>query len=573
MKFVLKGEDTGDIINNTLSNRKIENLELFLNPELAEETNPLELLNSTLGMALLFSHIKNGNKIVILVDSDADGFTSAAILYGYIKDIAPDVNIEFIVHDSKAHGLTNKVLEELKEMNADLLITPDSSSNDVEQIEKITDDGIHVLVLDHHHVSHFTEKAIIVNNQLCPVTNNNLVGAGVVYKFIKGIDEAYNFDYADKYLDLVAVGQVGDSSDIANPEIRKIVFKGIEKINNKFLDVALKNKFGLGYKIMPKNLSFSVIPIINAVARIGEIEERKLLFEALAGIDGDRKFNVTKKKKNKDTGKFDKIEFNMSLYEYAFDIATKVKSRQDSIVKKMIPKIEERIIDDKGIIIAYSPEDGHPGVTGLVANKLVGKYDKPVLLLNEHEDKFTGSGRGNEKVLSDFRKWCEDSELVEFAEGHDNAFGISIRKDKIDDFTNYASKIKKQEVIYEVDVLDNKPSKDDCEIVDKNIGLFGGVVSEPLVGLKELTVPKRFISTKGSMLNIYSWGVGIVQFNHNPKLYEEIVNYPEDNVKLNIVGTYSMNDWGYKKSPQMIVKDIEVVYDEEQEINEENIIF
>jgi single-stranded-DNA-specific exonuclease len=572
MKIVQKGAFNGNIINTTLENRNIPNIELFLNPEDALESNPLEIYNIKDGHDLLLTHMAQKSLIVILVDSDADGFTSGSIMFQYLDRLG--VNVVYIVHDGKAHGLTNKIMEELEDLRPDLLITPDSTSNDVEQIEKLYELGIDVLVIDHHHVSEFTEKGVVINNQLCEVTNHRFVGAGMVYKFIQGLDTKLGLNYADDYLDLVAIGQIGDASDISDPEIRKLVFKGINNVKNKFLKVAIATKLGLGVKVAPKDLSFNVIPLINAVTRVGTVEEREYLFEALSGIDDEREFFVEKKKKNPTTGKFDKVTFNYDIYQYGFDIAMKVKSRQDSVVKKMVAQLEKSVVDDAGIIIAFTEDNENPGVTGLVANKLMTKFDKPALLLNTQEETYTGSGRGHEKTLKDFRKWCEDSDLVEFAQGHDNAFGISIRKDKFDAFKDYSRTIKKQEVIYEVDVLSDRPNKDQCELVDRNKSLFGGVVSEPFIGITGLTVPKKFISQKGSMLTIYSWGVSCVMFSAPQDLIEKIID-SEDTLTIDIVGYYSMNNWNGRQTPQLIIKDIEIVNNNinDEEINEDNIIF
>jgi single-stranded-DNA-specific exonuclease len=573
MKIIQKGNYTGDIIETTLENRNIEDLELFHNPENAPESDPLEFTNTRRARDILLKTIATRGKVVILVDADADGYTSATILYSYIKDISADADVEYIVHSTKAHGLSDEVMKEIYEIEPHLVITPDAGSNDVRQIEELEGKEIKVIVLDHHHVTEFTEAGVIVNNQLCPMTNDNFVGAGVVYKFIQGIDEDYGYDFADKYLDLVAVGQIGDSSDISNPEIRKLVLRGVSKITNPFLKTAVNNQIGFGKKIAPKDLSFTVIPLINAVTRVGTIEERELLFEALAGIGSDRQFVVEKKKKNKATGKFDKIQVTFNLVEYAYDTFTKTKARQQALIKKLLPAVQESVKDDSGIVIAFTPEDT-PGISGLVANKLAQSFDKPALLLNEKETNYAGSGRGNEKVLSDFREWCEKSNLVEFAQGHDNAFGISIHKDNMEAFKEYARTVKKQETVYEVDILTDKPDKKVCEDIDKNRHLFGGVVSEPLVGIVGLTVPKRFLGLKGSVLNIYSWGVTIVQFNTDPTEYETLMEYPEDYVKLNIVGTYSINEWTGRRVPQLIIRDYEIVYDSnEDEVNEDNIIF
>lgn len=573
MEIIQRGEYDGDIISTTLSNRSINDLETFLNPSDSHDSDPLDFSGTEFGRKLLAEHILNDSLIAILIDADADGYTSAAVLYRYLKRIAPSIKLEYIIHEDKAHGLTSTVLNKVIAMNPNLLLIPDAGSNDVAQIEMLEEKDINVIVLDHHVVTEFTEVGHIINNQLCPMTNHKLVGVGVVYKFIQGIDIENGYSFADDYLDLVAIGQIGDASDISDPEIRNLVMTGLENITNPFLKVTIGEKIGLVNSLSPKDMSFNVIPIINAVTRVGTIEERSILFEGLAGIGDDRVFTVEKKKKNKTTGKFDKVSFNFNIYQQAYDLCLKAKSRQDSAVKKMTAQLQDSVVDDAGIIIAFSDNNDNPGITGLIANKLMSKFDKPTLLLNEKENNYTGSGRGHEGVLEDFRAWCEDSKLIDFASGHDNAFGISIPKDNLSSFKEYSRNIKKQKVIYEVDVLTDKPNVKDCEIVEKNKKLFGGSVSEPMIGILNMEVPKRFLSPKGQMLTIYSWGVSMVQFSANQEMVEKMMNAPGDNIRINVVGFYSMNNWSGRKIPQMIIKDIELIEEIEEEVTEENIMF
>ena len=93
------------------------------------------------------------------------------------------------------------------------------------------------------------------------------------------------------------------------------------------------------------------------------------------------------------------------------------------------------------------------------------------------------------------------------------------------------------------------------------------------IGIVNLVVPKRFISMKGSTLNLFSWGVGLVQFGANPNFFVDVQYYPEENVPFNIVGYYGMNDWGGARKPQLIIKDIEIANNNNDEITVDNIVF
>ena len=112
-------------------------------------------------------------------------------------------NISYRIHNGKEHGLiVDTIPKEVK-----LVVAPDSSSNDYEQHKILKEQGIDVLVLDHHEADKVSKYACVINNQLSKnYSNKNLSGVGVVYKFCQYIDKICNLEYADNLLDLVAVG-------------------------------------------------------------------------------------------------------------------------------------------------------------------------------------------------------------------------------------------------------------------------------------------------------------------------------------------------------------------------------
>jgi single-stranded-DNA-specific exonuclease len=533
----------------------------------------LKLINVEEGMQLLLDELDKGSKTGLVVDADMDGYASASIMYQYIHIIRGDADVTPFFHEGKAHGLTEHIMNQIRKSNIKFLIIPDAGSNDVEKIEELENIGIKVLVIDHHEVDKFTDKGIIINNQLCEHTNSHLVGAGMVYKFLQFVDRQ-GINELDQFLDLVAAGQIGDTSDISDPEIRNLVTKGLDNINNKFFKQVIGEP-QLGRKIAPKDLSFGIIPLINAVVRVGTDEECRLIFDAMNNIGDDRIFSVVKKKKNPVTKKFDQVHFDFTLYQQAADVAAKCKARQAALVKKLVAVLEDTVDNNYGVAIGKVPPEIDPqGVIGLVANKLVGRYDKPCLLLNEKEKgMWTGSGRGHEKTMPDFRAWCEGTGIVEFAQGHANAFGIGVTADNLNSLYSAASKVEKLDIVYEVDLLINKPESKHALMIDKHQRLFGGAVKEPFVGIVNLKVPKMYMSMKGSTLNIFSYGMNLVQFGANPNFYVEIFNYPEDLVPLTIVGYYGINDWGGVRKAQFIIKDIEIDVPKIEEITTENIVF
>ena len=152
---------------NLLKARGVENPELFLNPTTECLESPKRLANIDVGAELLHNILQNNlNKILVVVDSDCDGFTSATIIYNYIRDISPSAHIDYLLHEHKQHGLEDHI-NSLMESNTkySLIILPDSSSNDYQYHESLKEINTPVLVLDHHITdTDLSDNAIIINN-------------------------------------------------------------------------------------------------------------------------------------------------------------------------------------------------------------------------------------------------------------------------------------------------------------------------------------------------------------------------------------------------------------------------
>lgn len=222
MKYIRRTSKNirNNFLEELLEDRKIidsSNKQQFFNPDKTNLLDPLLLDNIQDAAKCFLKHLQKGNRIYIVVDPDVDGFTSAAVIYLYMMDLQKNYHstsvdfsnfiIDYHIPDGKAHGLET-IMEEFEgNQKYDLIILPDSSSNDYEYHKILKDNGYEIICLDHHLCERYSEDAIVVNNQLSQFYNNKeLSGVGVVYKFIKYCDELLGVNYADKYLDLVALG-------------------------------------------------------------------------------------------------------------------------------------------------------------------------------------------------------------------------------------------------------------------------------------------------------------------------------------------------------------------------------
>ena len=195
---------------------------------------------------MLLKHIENNSHIRVYIDCDVDGFTSAAIFINYMQEvICPDhskVEISYHIPEGKEHGLET-VMDELTKNGqiCDLIIMPDSSSNDYEYHKILSDMGYDIIVLDHHDAEKYSENAIVVNNQLSQNYPNKMAsGVGIVYKFLQVVDEYLGVEKADSYLDLVALGEISDMMQMQTPENRFICDYGLTHITNDFFRTIIR---------------------------------------------------------------------------------------------------------------------------------------------------------------------------------------------------------------------------------------------------------------------------------------------------------------------------------------------
>ena len=332
------------------------------------------------------------------MDNDLDGIMSASLFAKAMQEI--NVYVEILIDEGKTHGLTENLMKKIVEEDFTLVVVPDAGSNDTLQHKKLEENNIDFLIIDHHEVEHKTEtfinnsQKVVLNNQLLDI-NKEYTGVGMVFIFIKYFMFYKNIDTnVDKYLDLVALGAIGDVSNVADKEIRYYVTKGLNNINNLFIKSVMERK-GL-QEMTGRDASFSIISMINAVTRIGSVEEKRELFNALIS-ESLETTTVEVRKKNKSTGKFDKIPTELTIHDITVKACESIKTKQDKIVKGFLDKVE--VLYDENVLIGLLEEKAPSSITGLVAMKLADKKQKPVMIGKEYNDGLAGSLRAPDGTI------------------------------------------------------------------------------------------------------------------------------------------------------------------------------
>lgn len=584
--------DHFNVVENVMKNRGIENPNEYFNISVKDEIdyNKLDYINDAVNM--FDKHFCNNDKIGILIDEDVDGFTSAATMYNYIKEMDNDYPIQYIMHNKpKSHGLSDDVFipNDIK-----LLIIPDASSNDILECKKLKEQNIDIIVLDHHECDIKNDYAIVVNNQLSEnYSNKNLSGVGVVYKFCQALDDCYMQDYANNFIDLVALGLIGDVMDMRSYETKYLVDKGLQNITNKcFKSLITSQEYSMNNIVNIHNIQWYIVPIMNAMIRVGSYEDKELLFKAL--IEKYEEFDY----KKRGVG-----IIKENIFDRVARLCKNAKSRQTRIVDKGFDELSKKVISENNndkVIIIDSSNDVDNSLTGLVCMKLADKFDKPCILLNKKANNsqgndnifvldnknqngeilFGGSARNvRNSNCENFRDTINETKCFNFARGHSSAFGVEIKQEMIDKareklnalFKNISNdKIYFVDFILEEGDIDARLIKD----LDSLSNYYAQGIEEPKVAAK-INIYKEQIEIIGKDKNTISYtnadGIKFIFFKCDEK--SELLKWATDlgnnaNISVEVVGKPCINIYNGIATPQFIVDDFNMLEFIENEVFE-----
>ena len=567
--------DTSNILKEVLKNRGIDDYYTYLDLDESVVIPYQKLDNIENAVDLFMNHFNNKNKIGVLVDEDPDGFCSASMMYLYIKRMDENYPVEYILHKrAKAHGLSDDVIipNDIK-----LLIIPDAGTNDCKECKELSEQGVDILILDHHEKEEDNPYALIVNNQMSnSYPNKCLCGAGVVYRFLQALDDENWNEFADDYLDLCALANISDVMDMRSFETRYLTDLGLLNINNKCFKALIDaQNYSMNGKVNIHNIQWYITPILNGMIRIGSQEEKELLFRAF--IEQDEFFEY-KKRATKDKPA---ETIQESIYDRAARLCKNAKSRQDKQKEKSVEQIAEIAqsipFDDKVVMIDTS-DILDTGLTGVVAIKIAEMFNKPCILLNKFLDKKTGkityggSARNvNHSPIESFKDIVNSTNVFNFGKGHANAFGVNLDLDKKDEAINAMNNILRDveyDSTYRVDfILDIEDV--DIKLITE-LARFEDIVcqgiEEPMLAVENISLTKDCFEIFGKNEDTISFMIDEIKYiqfkckEGNP-LYDWIQNAWDENdsVTFNIVGKPSINEYNGVRTPQIIIEDVVVI--------------
>ena len=443
-----------------------------------------------------------------------------------------------------------------------LFIIPDAGTNDIEQLNKLVDSGIDCICLDHHEKenSDIECKAIIINNQISDeYTDKAFSGVGISYEFARALDDTFVCDLANKYLDLVAFGNISDVMSIKNCQTRYYIEQGMKHINNKFLKALDKaQQFSTKGEINIHNISWYWTPIVNSMIRIGSYEDRDLLFRAF--IETDEVFPYKKR------GSTETIDED--IYTCAARLCKNTKSKQDKMRDSLCEELKEQVNPEDKVAVLIAT-DADAGIVGLSTMRLAEWASKPCIVLREYEDGVLGgSARNyNHSPIKDFKEIVSSVELFNFAQGHSNAFGCEITSNKLEAAREALNKALENyeydDTIYCDFILD----ADDLDYsfikaIDDSKWLYGTELDEPIIAVEGIDISLEDCMVMGKNSDTVAFMYGGIKYckfkcSEDDELLMFAKGLSDKYATLNVVGKCSINEYKGNYTSQVIINDYE----------------
>lgn len=400
-----------------------EQAKAFFRPENIDLHDPFLMKDMEDAACRLSAAIRNHERVVIYGDYDVDGTTAVSLLHTFLKSFGLDVDY-YIPHRFKeGYGINPDGIRYALEKDADLIVSVDCGITAVEEAKYAREQGIDLIICDHHTVGDEIPDAVAVLDPKRPDCNypfDGLSGAGVGFKLIQGTIKKLGLPkkLPNKFLDLVAISIASDIVPIID-ENRTLMRKGLKLINTnprvgiKALLDLIKIPEG---SVTTSSIVFSIGPRINAAGRMGDATTAVKLMIA---------------------------EEKSSAEEYARQleaINNRRKNFDSETMEQAMEMLETQFnLDNLSAMVLHHPE-WHLGVIGIVASRLVDAHYRPAIMLSTVEGKIKGSARSIKGFnIYDALKECED--LLEQFGGHEFAAGLTMDVENLDEFRKRINRI------------------------------------------------------------------------------------------------------------------------------------
>ena len=519
-----------------LANRDIVDpkvVDSFINPTLEKLHDPFLLKDMEKAIDLIIETMENGESIRIFGDYDQDGISSTMTLLDGLLYFYDDISYDIPDRVIDGYGISDRMIDRAIEANVSLVITCDNGISAIDQVKRLKENGIKVIVTDHHQVSkkedgEWVEQILpqadcVINPKRLDNTYpfDDLCGAGVAFKLIQALYQRLDGDMEYLYglLEYVAMGTVCDVVSLTD-ENRIFVREGLKRINNteKLAIKALVEENSWNREVSAYTLGFIIGPCMNAT---GRLSTAKLAIDMLMEDDIEKIRTYAKKLVSLNTER--KELTNIGL-EKTLEIIKDKKYYNDDIIIVDVENIEESIC-------------------GIIAGRIKEKFNKPTIIMTQSSQNgiLKGSGRSIE-AYNIYKEVFEIKDILESFGGHPMACGLSIRSDKVEEFRqklNDKSKLKKDDFVNIINIDAQIPlDKLSLEFAEslQRLEPFGkdnpkAKFADKNLFIKNINMIGKNNNTMKMILNKNGRDIEAIKFNA-----QKDYKYLSDKFKANIIG-------------------------------------
>ncbi len=392
----------------------VQAADAFLHPLLRHMRDPFLMIGMEEALHQVLLALDRGSRIVIHCYFDVDGVCSVAVLYEFLHALGANVGFHVPQRDQEGYGLNGITVRRLHEEGCDLIITVDCGVSNVEEITLARKLGMRVIVVDHHTVPPILPPADAILNPLQPGCNypfKHMAAVGVTFNLVvalratlrkHGVYEHIPEPDLRNSLDLVALGTVADVVPLTE-ENRIFVRHGLDVIAGRRrpgVAALMERASSDGLAVTPQTISYRIAPRINAAGRMGDAS---MCVELLTTQSYGR------------------------ALELAGQLEALNNSRQElerQILQIAIDQADEQIEQGRQILLVYG-EDWPRGVLGIVASRLVERYNRPAILMGIERGQAKGSARSIDGI-NVIEVIAHGKDLLDSFGGHTAAAGLAI---------------------------------------------------------------------------------------------------------------------------------------------------
>jgi len=402
-------------LGHALVNRGVGSTEAarrFLDPVLEDLHEPGRMLDLERAAERILAAVGAGERIFVHGDYDVDGITSTFLLFSTIEELGGRAEFRIPHRIRDGYGLTTDAIDEAHRRGCTLVVTVDCGITATEAVAHARTLGIDTVITDHHEPPARLPDALAIVNPLrpgCTYPFKSLAGVGVTFKLVERLLRGRGgLDRARRYLDAVALGTIADVVPLVG-ENRVLARLGLDRLNHEprlgLRALIAVSSLG-GKRITSGHVAFVLAPRINAAGRMGNAEQGLRL---LLARDLDEAETIAKSLE----------EDNVQRRKY-----------DEQVLLEATRQVEQEVgYPDCSSILLWS-DRWHPGVIGIVASRLVERFQRPTILVALDGERGRGSGRSLPGLdLTRLLDGCGDLLLAHG--GHAFAAGLTVQRDRL----------------------------------------------------------------------------------------------------------------------------------------------